>query len=143
MTGTYRLQTGYYGLSDSPTEFKKTMEYTLIGLKNTYCFLDDNLIVGKRSEEDHNKYALNRLKRLDDENFRINLSKCHFAKRDLERLGYNLSQTGTSPVECKISAILILEAPQTLKKLPFFLGSVYYISKYNLMLAQNCHPLLP
>ena len=45
MTGTYRFQTGFYVLTDMPAEFQKAMNYTLIGLKNTYCFLDENLIV--------------------------------------------------------------------------------------------------
>ena len=30
-----------------PAEFQKAMDYNLIGLKNTYCFLDDNLIVSE------------------------------------------------------------------------------------------------
>ena len=43
MTGIYRFKTGFYGLSDLPAEFQKAMDYTLIGLKNTLCFLDDIL----------------------------------------------------------------------------------------------------
>ena len=38
MTGTYRYQTEFSGLTDMPAEFQKAMDYTLIGLKNTYCF---------------------------------------------------------------------------------------------------------
>ena len=36
MTGTYSFQTGFYWLTDMPAEFQKAMDYTLIGLKNTY-----------------------------------------------------------------------------------------------------------
>ena len=35
-TGTYRFKTGFYGLTDMPAEFQKAMDYTLIGLQNTY-----------------------------------------------------------------------------------------------------------
>ena len=45
-TGTYRFKTGFYGLTDMPTEFQITIDYTLIGLQKTYCFLNDNIIVG-------------------------------------------------------------------------------------------------
>ena len=38
MTGTFRFQTGFYGLTDMPAEFQKAMDYALIGLENTYCF---------------------------------------------------------------------------------------------------------
>ena len=44
-TGTYRFKTGFYGLTDMPAEFQKTMDYTLIGLQNTYCFSDDNTLI--------------------------------------------------------------------------------------------------
>ena len=50
-TGTYRFKTGFYGLTDMPAEFQKAMDYTLVGLTNTYCFLDDILIVSKGSKE--------------------------------------------------------------------------------------------
>ena len=38
MTGSYRFQTGFYGLTDMPAEFQKALDYTLIGPKNTCCF---------------------------------------------------------------------------------------------------------
>ena len=65
MTGTYRFKTGFYGLTDMPAEFQKAMDYTLIGLKNTFCFLDDILIVSKGSEDDHFQLVLDCLKKLD------------------------------------------------------------------------------
>ena len=82
-----------------PAEIQKAMDYTFISLKNTYCFLDDNLIVSKRSEEEHKQYVLNCLKRLDDKNRRINLPKCHFSKLEIDCLGYHISQSGISPIE--------------------------------------------
>ena len=86
MTGTYRFQTAFYGLTDMPAEFQKAMDYTLIGLKNTYWFLDDILIVNKGSLEEHKCYVMSCLKRLDDENLRINLPKCHFRKLEIDWL---------------------------------------------------------
>ena len=53
-----------------PAEFQKAMDYTLFGLKNTYCFLDDIFIVEKGLEEDYKHCLLNCLKRLDDKIFR-------------------------------------------------------------------------
>ena len=80
MTGAYRLTTGFYGLTDKPVEFQLAMDYTLIGLKNTFCFLDDILILSKCSEGDHFQIVLDCLKKLGADNLRINLPKCHFAK---------------------------------------------------------------
>ena len=122
MTGTYRTQTGFYGLTDIPAEFQKARNYTFIGLKNTYCFLDDMLIVGGRSEENHKHYVLNCLKWLDDTNLRINFPKCHSSKLEYDCLEYHISQSGISPIDSKASAILNLKAPKEIKKLRSFLG---------------------
>ena len=121
MRGTYRLQTGFYGSTHIPAEFQKAMDYTLIGLKNIYCFLDDILIVSKGSGEglrirvvkDRRYYLLNCHKRLDEENCRISLPKCHFCKLEMDWLGYHISQSVISPIESKTSAIVTLEAPKT------------------------------
>ena len=143
MTGTYRFKTGFYGLTDMPAEFQKAMDYTLIGLKNTFCFLDDILIVSNGSEDDHLQLVLDCLKNLDADNLRINLPKCHFAKQKISWLRYNITQSGISPLESKTSSIMSLQPPNTLKKLRSFLGSVHYIGKFIPNLAQLCHPLRP
>ena len=96
-TGTYRFKTGFFGLTDMPAEPQKAMDYTLIGLKITYCFLDDMINVSTSSETDHLTYVKKCLKKLDDDNLRINLQKCHFA--EIEWLGYKFTQTGISPLE--------------------------------------------
>ena len=121
----------------------KAMDYTLIGLQNTYCFLDNILIVSKGSLTEHKSYVMKCLQRLDDENLRINFPKCHFGKLQIDWLGYHISQSGISPLEIKTAAILALEAPKTLKKLRSFLRSVHYIGKFIPNLAQISHPLRP
>ena len=83
------------------------------------------------------------LQRLDDENLRINLPKCHFVKLEIDWLGYHISQLGILPLKSKTAAILALEAPKTLRKLRSFLGSVHYVGKFIPNLAQISHPLRP
>ena len=65
-TGTYRFLTGFYGLADMPAEFQKAMDRTLNNSKNTFCFLDDILIVSKGEAKDHEKLVRNVLQKLDD-----------------------------------------------------------------------------
>ena len=109
------------------------MDYTLIGLKNTYCFLDDILIVSKGSVEEHKHYLLNWLKRLFEENFTINLPTCHFSKLEIDWLGNHLQQPGVSPLESQTAAILSFEAPKALKN--FNLFWVRYITLVKLFLT--------
>ena len=47
MMGTYRFHSGFYGLTNMTAELQKAMDFTLIGLKNNYCFLDDKFVVSK------------------------------------------------------------------------------------------------
>ena len=77
-TGTYRFLTGFYGLADMPAEFQKAMDRTLNYSKNTFCFLDDILIVSKGEAKDHEKLVRNVLQKLDDENLALKISKCEF-----------------------------------------------------------------
>ena len=88
MTGTYRLKTAFYGLTDMPTEFQKAIKCTLAGLNNTFCFLDDNLIVSRGRIEDHLDLVRKYLIKLDQENLRNNLAKSLFAEDQIERFGH-------------------------------------------------------
>ena len=142
-TGTHRFKTGFDGLKDMPAEFQKAMDYTLIGLQNTYCFLDDIIIVSTGTEAEHMACVFKSLKKLDDDNLRINLQKGHFTKTEIEWLGYKFTQTGISPLESKSAAFLTIPPPTTLKRLRSFLGSVHYIGKFIPHPAQLCHSLRP
>ena len=111
-TGTYRFKTGFYGLSDQPAEFQKAMDYTLVGLTSTYCFLDDKIVVSKRSKESHLEYVYKCLQKLDTENLRINLSKCHFRKHQINWLGFTISKNGVKPIESKTTALAEMKPPK-------------------------------
>ena len=119
-TGTYRFITGFYGLTDMPAAFQKVMDYTLVGLQNTHCFLDDFIIVSRGSKEEHLKLVYKCLKNMDEDNLRINLSECHFAKTEIEWLGHKFNQSGIAPLESKTAAILTLSAPKNLKTITIF-----------------------
>ena len=80
MTGTYRFKTEFYSLTDMPAEFQKAIDCTLAGLDNTFCFLDDIIIVSRGGIEKHLDLVRKCLIKLDQENLQINLAKCHFAK---------------------------------------------------------------
>ena len=124
-----------------PAEFQKAMDYTLVGLSNTYCFLDDIIEVSKGTKESHLKYVYKCLQKLEADNLRINLSKCHFAKHQINWLDFTFLQNGVKPIESKTAAIAEIKAPKTLKQLRSFLGSAHHLSKFVPNLAKICHPL--
>ena len=83
------------------------------------------------------------MKKLDEDDLRIKLPKCHFAKTEIEWLGHKFSQSGNAPLESKTAAIASLSSPENLKQLRSFLGSVHYLGKFIPNLLQLCHPLRP
>ena len=113
-TGTYRFKTGFYGLTDMPAEFQKARDYTHVDLQNTQCFLGDIIIVSIGSKSDHLSYVTKCFKKLDEDNLRMNLQKCHFAKTETEWLGYKFTQAGICPLENKTAAILAIPPSSTL-----------------------------
>ena len=78
-TGTYRFKTGFYGLTDMPTEFQKAMECTLQGLEGVICYLVDVLLVTKGDIQEHNELVEKVMQRLDAEGWALKLSKCEFS----------------------------------------------------------------
>ena len=126
-----------------PAEYQKAMVYTLVGLTNTYCFNDDTIVVSKGSKESHMKYVYNCLRKLDADNLRINLSKCHFANYHINWLDFTFSQSDGQTIESKTAAIAEMKAPKTLKQLRSFLGSDHQLSKFIPNPAKICHPLRP
>ena len=62
----------------------KTRDYALKGLQKTFWSLDDNLKVNSGSESECNNYVTKLLKKLIDDNLRINLHKSDFDESDEE-----------------------------------------------------------
>ena len=70
-TGTYRFLNGFYGLTDMPATFQKTIDVTLRNCHNKFAFLDDILVITKSKLSDHEKELDKILHRLDKENLAI------------------------------------------------------------------------
>ena len=66
-TGTYRFNTGFYGLIDMPAEFQKAIDITLANLTNTFSFLDDIIIVTKGGIQNHKEKLFQCLDKLEEE----------------------------------------------------------------------------
>ena len=52
-TGTYRFINGFYGLTDMPATFLKTIDKKLEGIESKLAFLDDILVITKGTINEH------------------------------------------------------------------------------------------
>ena len=98
-TGTYRFLNGFYGLTDMPATFQKTIDVTLKNCHNKFAFLDDILLITKGSIADHEKELDKILCQLDKENLAVKLQKCEFTKKQITWLGYQITPTGITTNE--------------------------------------------
>ena len=142
-TGTYRFINGFYGLTDMPATFQKTIDKTLQNITTKFAFLDDTLVVTKGNLQEHENELDKILKKLNDENLAINLQKCEFAKEDIVWIGFKVTPYGVTPTKPKCEAILKLEEPKTLKQLRSFMGCIHHLIKFLPNLAHISEPLRP
>ena len=121
-TVTYRFINGFYGLTDMPATFQKTIDKILQNVTSKFAFLDDILVVTKGNLQEHENELDKILKKLNDENLAINLQKCEFAKEDIVWLGFKLTPNGVTPTKPKCEAILKLEEQKNSKTTTIIFG---------------------
>ena len=119
------------------------MDLTLFNCSNTYAYLDDILIVTKRTIETHRQKLQTVLTKLDEENLTIFLDKCKFACKQVDWLGFNINSEGTKPLTKKTEAIEKILPPKTFKQLKSFMGPMHHLTRYIPNLAQTAAALRP
>ena len=73
----------------------------------------------------------------------LKLTKCQFARKECEWLGYKLTCTGITPLIRKTEPIESLKAPKTVSQLKSFKGSIQILHKNLSALAESSASLRP
>ena len=133
---------GFYGLTDMPVIFQRTIDKTLLDINSKFVYADDILIIAKGTLEDHKKIDRT-LHRLNEENLAISLQKCKFAREEITWLGLTITPNGVTPTNQKCEAIINLENPKKLKQLRSFMGCIHYLIKFIPNLAEFSELLRP
>ena len=143
-TGTYRFLNGFYGLTDMPATFQKTIDVTLRNCHKKFAFLDDILVITKGNILDHEKELDKILYLLDKENLAIKLQKWNLVKKkQITWLGYDITPTGITPTKKKCESKNKLETPKKLKQLRSIMGCIHHLIKLTPRLAELSEPLRP
>ena len=106
---------------------KSSRLHTCRPTKNNIFVLDDLIMVSAGSDSDHINYVIKCLRKLNEDNLRINLQKRHFAKTEIGWLCHKFDQKGILPLERKTAVNLAIPSVTTLKRLRSFPGSLHYI----------------
>ena len=123
-SGLYEFSVMPFGLCNAPATFQQLMETVLAGLSRDTCmmYLDDILVLGATLEE-HLKNLAQVFDCLQEAGIRLKPTKCHLAWREIEYLGFIVTDKGVAADPRKIEAIRAFPTPTDLKHLRSFLAS--------------------
>jgi hypothetical protein len=131
-----------FGLCGAPATFQGAMNSTLKPLlrRCVLVFFDDILVYSKSLEE-HMEHLRAVFQLLAQDKWKVKMSKCSFAQRQISYLGHIISAEGISTDNSKISSITTWPAPSNAKELRSFLGLAGYYRKFVKHFAILAKPL--
>lgn len=140
--GHYEFCRMPFGLKNGPATFQRVMDNVLKDLigKSCLCYMDDVIIFGTSLQE-HIVNLNFVFKALKESNFKIQLDKCEFLRKELTFLGHVVTNEGIKPDPKKIQAIKKYPIPKNITELQSFLGLIGYYRKFIKDFAKLAKPL--
>ena len=132
-----------FGLKNAPSHFQCTMDIVLAALFDCSSAYIDDVIIFSRSFDDHLYDLNNVLTALAGKGFTIKPSKCVWAARFVEYLGFEVGEGKLSVPEARIKSISAITLPQTIKQLRSFIGTVGYYRRFVPQFANMSSILTP
>ncbi|KAL0820853.1 hypothetical protein ABMA28_005522 [Loxostege sticticalis] len=129
--GHYEFKRMPFGLKTAPATFQRAMDNVLRGLQGEHClvYLDDIIVFSLSLEEHINKLKIV-FETLRKSNFKVQLDKSEFFKKEVLYLGHTITKDGLKPNEDKVLAVLNYPIPKTIKEIKAFLGLIGYYRRF-------------
>lgn len=129
--GKFSWLTAPFGLKNCPFNFMALMNNVLSDCLNRFAlvYLDDVLVYSKSAEE-HQQHVRHVLELFRKNKLIANLKKCEFGKRELEFLGYRISDSGILPGVAKVKAIREWPRPSNVQEVRQFVGLAQHFRKF-------------
>ena len=131
-----------FGLTNTLATFQRLMNKLFSGKQwdSVFVYLDDILIVSA-SFEDHLREVERVLDKLREAGLCLKPSKCLFARKEVEYLGFTISADGVRPNEAKVKAITEFPQPTDSTSVKRFLGMLNFYRRHVQNLAAIARPL--
>ena len=116
-----------FGLCNAPGSFQRLKERCMreLHLRECLIYLDDIIIFSKTFDE-HLVCLENVFRQLEHYGLKLKGSTCEFFQRQVQYLGYIVSDMGVQTDPHKIAALKEWQPPFNLKELPSFVGFAGY-----------------
>lgn len=129
--GHYEYQVMPYGVIGGPATFQEIMNWVLAPFFRRFVVVFiDNVLIYSATWQEHLEHINAVFPALQQHQLHVKLTKCPFAKQELNYLGHVISSSGVSTDPKKIKIIADWLAPQCVKDLRSFLGMAGYYRKY-------------
>ena len=140
--GLFHFRVMPYGLTGAPATFQRLIDKILgDDLKGkAFAYLDDIIIIGETFEE-HFEILQLILRRLKEAGLAINTEKSHFCRREVQYLGFRVSEAGVQTDAEKVQPVLDYPAPTNVRQVKRFMGMVSWYRKYVPNLATLLEPI--
>jgi hypothetical protein len=129
-----------FGVKNGPAAFARTLGALLSDIPGVHIYFDD-IVVGGRTEEEHDNNLRTFMTRCSEKNITINEKKSTFKKQTLTFLGHIFKQGEYSPDPDRLKPFMDFPIPKTSKQLRRFLGMATYYAKWVQGFATICQPL--
>ena len=135
--GLYECLVMPFGMKNSASTFQRLM---IKGIKGCVVYIDDVVVLS----DDWNTH-LERLEELfravEDTGLVVNLTKCKFARAQVNYLGHKIGLGHIAPKDANITAILNIPVPKNQKDIRKFLGMAGYYRRFIKNFSDVIHPL--
>ena len=140
--GLFEFNRMPFGLCNAPSTFQRLME-RIFGdqsFQSLLLYLDD-IVIFSGTFRQHLQRLEMVLRRLQQENLKLKLSKCHFFQLEVKYLGHVISAGGVATDPEKTRAVAEWRRPQTVTELRSFLGFCSYYRRFVEGFARHAAPL--
>ena len=140
--GKFEFNVTPYGLTNAGASYQRMMDVCLSGLPtNRILAYMDDIVIFSRNFDQHIKDIEAVFNRLRDANISLKASKCVFAARRVDFLGYDLSSEGIKPQKRLTTAIKEFPRPENRKGVKRFLGMAGFYRNFIRNFGDISHPL--
>lgn len=140
--GNFQFRRCPFGARNSCAEFQRSMNQIFQEGLYTRCviYVDDILVFG-RSKEEHDQNLEWVLRKCLENNVKIKHEKCHFAKKEVQYLGFLISGTGIRPMPDKADTLLKSQPPRDKTELKSLLGKLNFYARFIPNYSKQLEPL--
>jgi len=120
-----------FGLANAPSVFQRSMDKILKEVKNKFAliYMDDILIPARTVDEGLERLE-KVLKLINESGLTLKLSKCKFFCKNIDFLGFEISEDGIRPGALKTNAVSKFPIPKNVHEIRQFIGLASFYRRF-------------